>query len=152
RRWHRFRKHSGGLLVHKACHTLDAINWVVDSVPSWVAAVGGMETFAPRPGAAALCRNCQYQPTCPAAYREGVKNWLYLTREERQGPQFHERDLCVYNIEKDSVDNAVMTAEYMSGVRMAYSFATSGARHERHVTLVGSRGQVHASQADGTIS
>ena len=152
RRWHRFRAHSGGLLVHKACHTLDVLNWIVDSPPSWVSAVGGTNTFTYKAGAATLCRDCQFKSTCPAAYREGMKNWLYLSRQERRGPDQHRRDECVYNIEKDSVDNAVLNAEYENGVRLAYTFATTGARHERHLLLVGQGGQIHASQADGTIS
>jgi len=151
RRWHRFKSYSGGLLVHKACHTLDVINWIVDSPPHWVSAVGGIDTFNYKAGAADLCRDCRHLPTCPGAYREGMKNWLYLSRPERNGPKSHSRDLCVYNIEKDSVDNAVMHAEYENGVRLAYSFATTGARHERHVLLVGQAGQIHAGQADGTI-
>ena len=31
RRWQRFRKNSGGLLVHKACHAFDVVNWIVGS-------------------------------------------------------------------------------------------------------------------------
>jgi predicted dehydrogenase len=33
RRWHRLRKNSGSLLVHKASHHFDLLNWWIDSEP-----------------------------------------------------------------------------------------------------------------------
>jgi predicted dehydrogenase len=152
RRWHRFRENSGGLLVHKACHTLDVINWLAGSAPSWIGAHGGTDTFLPRPGAASRCRDCSLASTCPAAYRPDEYNYVYQTREERADPSTHAADLCAYNSDKDSIDNAVVVAGYENGVRLAFSFATTGHRHERHLILVGQRGQIHASQADGMIS
>jgi predicted dehydrogenase len=40
RRWHRHKKNSGGLLVHKATHHFDLINWWISSIPQWVFASG----------------------------------------------------------------------------------------------------------------
>lgn len=152
RRWHRFRKNSGGLLVHKACHTLDVINWIVDSAPSRVSAQGGTDTFVPNPQAAARCRDCSLRTTCPAAYRLEHRNYIYQTIQEREDLATYANDLCVYNSDKDSVDNAAIIVEYESGVRLAFNFTTTGPRHERHLLLVGQKGAIRASQADGTIS
>jgi len=33
RRWHRVKANSGGLLIHKASHHFDCLNWLVDSAP-----------------------------------------------------------------------------------------------------------------------
>ncbi len=151
RRWHRFRRKSGGLLVHKACHTLDVINWIIGSRPAWVTASGGTQTFVPKQGAAERCRDCALTAACPAAYRVDAYNWIYQTRKERHDPLTYANDLCVYNSEKDSVDNAVMNVQYENGVRLTFSFSTTGARHERHFLLIGQNGQIHASQANGTI-
>ncbi len=40
RRWHRLRKNSGSLLVHKASHHFDLLNWWIDSEPEEVFAFG----------------------------------------------------------------------------------------------------------------
>ena len=40
RRWHRNKANSGGLLVHKATHHFDLVNWWLDSVPEHVFASG----------------------------------------------------------------------------------------------------------------
>jgi len=66
RRWHKFREKSGGLIVHKGCHLLDILNWMVDSYPIEVYAVGGQAVFGGDkkwPG----CHECGETDTCPYA-------------------------------------------------------------------------------------
>ena len=41
RRWNRFRKMSGDMLLHKGCHTFDVINFITGAHPVRVAAFGG---------------------------------------------------------------------------------------------------------------
>ena len=36
RRWHRDKANSGGLLIHKASHHFDLVNWWIDDVPTRV--------------------------------------------------------------------------------------------------------------------
>ena len=43
RRWHREKKNSGGLLVHKASHHFDLVNWWIHSTPRRVYASGGKQ-------------------------------------------------------------------------------------------------------------
>jgi predicted dehydrogenase len=152
RRWHRFRRQSGGLLVHKACHTLDVINWLVDAVPVWVSARGGTATFVSQPQAAARCGMCSLTATCAAAYWSDLYNYTYQTREERAQPETAAADLCVYTTDKDSIDHATVVAQYANGVGLSFTFTTTGSRHERHLWLLGQQGQIRASQADGTIT
>src|SRR5690606_17599671 len=42
RRWHREKQNSGGLLVHKATHHFDLVNWWIDSYPDEVFAFGDL--------------------------------------------------------------------------------------------------------------
>src|SRR5581483_6700509 len=42
RRWHREKHHSGGLLVHKATHHFDLVNWWIASWPRTVSAMGDL--------------------------------------------------------------------------------------------------------------
>ena len=40
RRWNRFSKVTGGLLIHKGCHAFDILSWLADSQPSTVFVLG----------------------------------------------------------------------------------------------------------------
>ena len=52
RRWHREKKNSGGLLVHKASHHFDLVNWWIRSTPRRVFASGGLRFYGAENAAA----------------------------------------------------------------------------------------------------
>lgn len=45
RRWHRDKRNSGGLLVHKSTHHFDLVNWWLDTLPEEVCAFGGLRFY-----------------------------------------------------------------------------------------------------------
>lgn len=45
RRWHRDKRNSGGLMVHKATHHFDLMNWWIDSYPTLVYALGDLRFY-----------------------------------------------------------------------------------------------------------
>lgn len=45
RRWHRDKRNSGGLMVHKATHHFDLVNWWINSRPKTVFAMGGLKFY-----------------------------------------------------------------------------------------------------------
>ena len=45
RRWHRDKRNSGGLMVHKATHHFDLMNWWLDSTPETVYAMGDLRYY-----------------------------------------------------------------------------------------------------------
>ncbi len=47
RRWHRNKVNSGGLMVHKATHHFDLINWMLSTVPESVFAQGQRRFYTP---------------------------------------------------------------------------------------------------------
>ena len=47
RRWHRNKENSGGLLVHKATHHFDLVNWWLSTVPESVFTVGKRNFYTP---------------------------------------------------------------------------------------------------------
>src|SRR5690606_20683328 len=57
RRWHASRQFSGGLLVHKATHHFDMINWWIGSYPQTVFAMGELKFYG---AAAAASRGERY--------------------------------------------------------------------------------------------
>jgi len=102
RGWHRFRKNSGGLLVHKGCHIFDLISWFLSSNPVKVSAVGGLNVFKPVKKAGIRCSECSLKMRCPE-YSEKQMN------------------LCVFNSDKDTFDNTFTLIEYENGSRATYA-------------------------------
>ena len=45
RRWHRDKRNSGGLMVHKATHHFDLVNWWLDTTPETVFAMGDLRFY-----------------------------------------------------------------------------------------------------------
>lgn len=45
RRWHRDKRNSGGLMVHKSTHHFDLVNWWLGSVPETVFALGDLRFY-----------------------------------------------------------------------------------------------------------
>lgn len=151
RRWHRFVKKSGGLLVHKACHTLDIATWLIGNKPSWVSGKGGINSFIEKEGTSMHCKDCQFKHNCLASYRFGGWNWNYLNQEERKIIENDDNDLCVYQTAKDSIDNAIVNVKYLNNVNIEYNFSTTGNFQERHFTIQGSSGVIIASQHENNI-
>ena len=50
RRWHRKKENSGGLLVHKATHHFDLVNWWIEQEPVDVMAYGTRRLYGPYQG------------------------------------------------------------------------------------------------------
>jgi len=45
RRWHRDKRNSGGLMVHKSTHHFDLVNWWLDTSPETVMAMGDLKFY-----------------------------------------------------------------------------------------------------------
>ena len=72
RRWHRNKVNSGGLMVHKATHHFDLVNWWLSSIPESVVAVGQRQFYTPATAdrlgltrRGARCHGCAHLETCP---------------------------------------------------------------------------------------
>ena len=48
RRWHAHKAYSGGLMVHKATHHFDLVNWWLSSIPEYVFARGARLFYTPK--------------------------------------------------------------------------------------------------------
>lgn len=140
RRWNRFRRYSGDLLLHKGCHTLDLINFVTAAYPRRVSGFGGTDVFLPRADAADRCDQCTRTAEClyyadqSAAYRERFYNTA--------GPQVLPEPVCVYNVDKDTTDTVTLVAEYTNGMRLSYTMTMLSPRGERRLVLVGTGGEI----------
>ena len=122
RRWHRLKNRGGSLLVHKATHHFDLMNWWLDADPVEVTARGGLEVYG-KNGAfrSTHCRPCPHKDNC-RFYYDVTKNEkrmkLYVECEDVD--QYH-RDGCVFREDVDIYDNMALIVKYSNGVNMNYS-------------------------------
>ncbi len=122
RRWHRRMENSGGLLVHKATHHFDLINWWLDSEPEEVFAQGRRAFYGPtRDERGERCYGCAHASTCEFFMDMRAVDYmqtLYLNAESEDG---YYRDRCVFADEIDIFDTMAATVRYKNGAVMSYS-------------------------------
>lgn len=149
RRWHAQSAHSGGLIVHKSCHDLDLVCWLLDSRPRRISSFGGLDTFR-GPPPAPFCSQCAVRDSCAF-----VDNGMHerRTAAERGEPTAFGLDRCVYRTDKDIVDNQVVSFELESGVRGTFYLAMQGPqRNERRITLIGDDGRLDGTFEEGRFT
>lgn len=121
RRWHRRAANNGGFLNHKCCHDLDVLQWVIghEHKVKRVASFGDNNVFSRRKAPATHCHLCPEEPTCPYHDQAGFMfptdgpKPIHKTME----PELYGNDLCVYNTDKDVVDNQTVILEWDNGIR-----------------------------------
>ena len=128
RRWHRNKRNSGGLMVHKATHHFDLVNWWLSSVPETVYAFGARNFYRPETAErygfknrGKRCHGCPEVVKCPfyldLAEYPSLKS-LYLDSEQYDG---YFRDQCVFSPDIDIEDTMDVAVRYRSGATMSYS-------------------------------
>ena len=127
RRWHRNRAVSGSLLVHKATHHFDLVNWWLGARPVEVFAQGRRAFYTPQTadeqfglhGRGERCRGCTCAGKCPFFLDlAGVPKLkqMYLDCEHADG---YFRDRCVFSDQIDIWDTMSLSVRYDSGALMA---------------------------------
>ena len=149
RRWHRNKVNSGGLLVHKATHHFDLVNWWLSSIPKSVFAMGHRKFYTPEmadrfglSNRGKRCLGCTAASRCAfyldLEYFKELKK-LYLENEQYDG---YFRDQCVFSEEIDIEDCMVATVEYYSGTKLSYSLNTFMPWEGYLVVFNGSKGRL----------
>ena len=150
RRWHRLRRNSGGMLVHKSCHAFDAINWIFNRRPTAVAATGGIAVYSHKDWAGERCLTCDAKTTCPeyTDITAGESAHLYYEAEATSG---YIADTCVFNSEKDTVDHAAAYVEYEGGPRASYALCLFASYTGREFGVWGADGKLECSDANDAV-
>ncbi len=147
RRWHRRKDNSGGLLVHKATHHFDMINWWVEDDPMLVYATGSRRFYGPsRRERGERCSTCAYTRTCEfyVDYEHDARmKALYYDAEQVDG---YFRDRCVFADDIDIEDNMNATVCYKHGVTMSYSLIAYSPYEGWRVALNGFGGRIEAQE------
>ena len=149
RRWHSQKKFSGGLMVHKATHHFDLVNWWLSAIPVSVYATGKREFYTPamakRFGLDSYherCLTCPEKAKCDfeldLAQDRGLKR-LYLDNEKHDG---YFRDRCVFRPEIDIEDTMNVLVKYDNNVTMAYSLNAFNSWEGYYIIFNGTKGRL----------
>ena len=143
RRWHRLRKHGGTLLVHKATHHFDLLNWWIDSDPEEVFAYGSLEHYGKNNSFRHThCRPCPHKTECKF-YFDMTKNnqlmQLYAANEQYDG---YTRDGCVWKEDIDIFDKMAVQIRYANKVQVSYSLTTYSPYEGYRIAFNGTKGRL----------
>jgi predicted dehydrogenase len=143
RRWHAQMEYSGGLLVHKATHHFDMLNWWLDSHPEEVHAFGSRRFYGPtREERGERCMTCNYKRTCEFYFdltANDFNNRYYVQAEKEDG---YYRDQCVFGERINIYDNMTVNVRYDSGALLNYSLVAYSPYEGYKATIHGSKGRM----------
>ncbi|MBE2239822.1 MAG: Gfo/Idh/MocA family oxidoreductase [Caldilineaceae bacterium] len=149
RRWHREKANSGGLLVHKATHHFDLVNWWIGSYPRSVFALGalsfyGKENAAARGEAYAYHRYTNepaaaQDPFALSLTSQDALKGLYLDAEAETG---YLRDRNVFGEPITIEDTMAVTARYANGALLSYCLVAYSPWEGLRVAITGDKGRV----------
>lgn len=145
RRWHRLRKNSGSLLVHKSTHHFDLLNWWLESEPKEVFAYGALEHYGKNnPFRHTHCRPCPHKDNC-RFYWDVTKDKrlvkLYVDNEKYDG---YHRDGCVWKEDIDIFDKMAVQIKYASNVQVSYSLTAYSPYEGYRIAFNGTKGRMEA--------
>ena len=143
RRWHREKKISGGLLVHKSSHHFDLVNWWIRQTPRRVFASGGLRFYGADNAAARGLGDRPARGTHDGdrdpfeldLRHDPSLSALYLEAEQHDG---YLRDLDVFGDGITIEDNLALVVDYSGGATLSYSL-------NAHAPWEGYRGAVNGT-------
>ncbi len=149
RRWHSQKKFSGGLMVHKATHHFDLVNWWLSAIPQTVFTNGKREFYTPviaqRFGLKnhhERCHTCPEKDRCgfelSLANDAGLKR-LYLDNEKYDG---YFRDRCVFRPDTDIEDTMNVIVRYDNNVTLSYSLNAFNSWEGYYIVFNGTKGRL----------
>lgn len=152
RRWHREKKNSGGLLIHKASHHFDLVNWWINDVPTRVFASGGLKFYGEANAAERGLGERPERGTPEVAHVPGTPRdpfvldlreddrlkALFLDNEHFDG---YRRDQDVFTAGITIEDNLALVVEYDGGPRLSYSLNAHSPWEGYRVAINGTEGR-----------
>lgn len=150
RRWHRRMENSGGLLVHKATHHFDLVNWFLEEEPEKVMAFGSLRFYGPtRKKRGERCLTCKHKKTCEfyfdltAEEPELPSKQLYLDTEKTDK---YFRDRCVFADEINIYDTMSVNVKYSGGAFLSYSLTAHSPYEGWKASLNGTKGRMEIAE------
>ncbi len=145
RRWHAFKQNSGSLLVHKATHHFDILNWWLNADPVEVNANGDLRYYGFNGEFRAKnCRECTAKEKCPYFWDitkdENCMN-LYVKCESEDG---YIRDSCVFRETINIWDNMSVQIKYSNDALVSYSLVAGMPYEGYSIGFNGTKGRLDA--------
>ena len=152
-RWHNRMENGGGLLVHKATHNFDLLNWFLDDVPEEVFAYGSLQQYgAAGPYHGPNCRQCEHNQECWAAMKSNlfdedlnpgsdgdIFNKIYFDAEKVDG---YLRDQCCFDPGIDIYDTMNAVIKYKGGVQVSYALNAYSPWQGYRIIFTGTEGRM----------
>ncbi|MBL9208019.1 MAG: Gfo/Idh/MocA family oxidoreductase [Opitutaceae bacterium] len=149
RRWHGEKRYSGGLIVHKATHHFDLVNWWLSAVPVTVTGRGTRQFYTPETarrmglsGDNLRCRGCRDAASCSFHIdleKSSNLRKFYLQNEHYDG---YIRDQCVFGRRIDIEDSMSALVQYDTGALLTYSLNAFNAWEGCIVAFNGTKGRL----------
>jgi predicted dehydrogenase len=149
RRWHRDKRNSGGLMVHKATHHFDLVNWWIGAAPETVFGLGSLSFYgranAEERGETEFYTRChgselaKNDPWAIHIDREEMLRGLYLNTEHLDG---YIRDQSVFGDNISIEDDMALLVRYTSGATMSYHLTAYSPWEGYRVAFNGTKGRL----------
>ncbi|MGH3391620.1 MAG: Gfo/Idh/MocA family oxidoreductase [Actinomadura sp.] len=149
RRWHRDKANSGGLLVHKATHHFDLVNWWLGAAPAQVYAQGRLFFYGDEAGArhgnargydrAHAAAEASDDPFALRLTDSPRLRRLYLDAEPHDG---YVRDRNVFGPGVTIEDDLSVLVRYTTGATMTYHLTAYAPWEGYRVMFNGSKGRL----------
>ncbi|TFK64964.1 NAD(P)-binding protein [Pluteus cervinus] len=149
RRWHRQKYNSGGLMVHKAGHHFDLVNWWIDAEPETVAGFGKLAFYGSEAGKAhgwakdyvraRGSAEAKQDPFSIDLESDPTLKRLYVDAEHEDG---YHRDQNVFAPGIGIEDDMSVMVKYNTGATLTYHLTAYSPWEGYRVNFNGSHGRL----------
>ena len=147
RRWHRRKENSGGLLVHKATHHFDMVNWFLEDEPKEVFARGALRFYGHnRKQKGERCITCKYKKKCEFYFDIEKVELNKRFYREAEGLDKYYRDKCVFSNEINIEDTMAVCVRYRKGTFLSYTLNAFLPYEGWRMVLNGRKGRLEAEE------
>jgi predicted dehydrogenase len=157
RRWHRDKRNSGGLMVHKSTHHFDLVNWWLDSQPETVFGLGSLSFYGKVNGE----RMGNYHPYTRSTGDPTAKNdpfalnmkdggnlqGLYLDAEKEDA---YIRDQNVFGDGISIEDTMNLVVGYKNGAQLSYSLTAYSPWEGFRIAFNGTKGRIELDEMENS--
>ena len=146
RRWHRDKANSGGLLIHKASHHFDLVNWLLADAPVQVYARGGVKFYGAEnaaargmePGPERGTHDGERSPWELDLRTDPALRELYYDNEQHDG---YRRDQNVFGPGVTTEDNLAVIVDYERGATLSYALNAHSPWEGYRIAVNGTEGR-----------
>ena len=146
RRWHRDKTNSGGLLIHKASHHFDLVNWWLSDSPEQVYARGDVKFYGAENATAKRLGSRSDRGTHEGDHnpweldlrKDGRLQALYLDNESYDG---YRRDQDVFGPGVTTEDNLAVIVDYARGATLSYALNAHSPWEGYRIAVNGDQGR-----------